>query len=193
MTGSTRRTITLPPQPEGRGPNGRPFCRWCGEEVSKGRRTFCSVQCVDEYRVRADPGYARALAYRRDQGVCALCGVDTVAIEQQLRDLRRCQKPDGTPYRWGETSPYDEFHTGLVRKGFDTSRSLWDLDHIIPVVEGGGECGLENLRTLCQPCHKQVTADLAARRAATRRPGRKPRRSRGRTVVQLGMEFGADE
>lgn len=40
----------------------------------------------------------------------------------------------------------------------------WDIDHIVPVVEGGGQCGLENLRTLCHPCHKQVTRELAARR-----------------------------
>lgn len=47
----------------------------------------------------------------------------------------------------------------------------WEADHIVPVVEGGGECGLENLRTLCQPCHRRETAKLAARRAAKRREG----------------------
>ncbi len=37
---------------------------------------------------------------------------------------------------------------------------LWDADHIIPVKEGGGLCGLENMRTLCIKCHKNVTALL---------------------------------
>jgi 5-methylcytosine-specific restriction endonuclease McrA len=31
------------------------------------------------------------------------------------------------------------------------------------VVEGGGECTLENMRTLCIPCHKRATADLRQR------------------------------
>ncbi len=41
----------------------------------------------------------------------------------------------------------------------------WQADHVVAVVEGGGLCGLENYRTLCTPCHKKATADLAARLA----------------------------
>jgi 5-methylcytosine-specific restriction endonuclease McrA len=33
------------------------------------------------------------------------------------------------------------------------------------VVEGGGECDLENIRTLCLKCHRAVTAQLRARRS----------------------------
>jgi hypothetical protein len=39
----------------------------------------------------------------------------------------------------------------------------WEADHIVPVVEGGGLCGLENYRTLCSVCHKKVTAALRKR------------------------------
>ena len=46
---------------------------------------------------------------------------------------------------------------------------LWQADHIVAVVEGGGECSLENLRTLCTACHKAETADLAARLANAKR------------------------
>jgi 5-methylcytosine-specific restriction endonuclease McrA len=58
---------------------------------------------------------------------------------------------------------------------FDPERSLWEADHIVPVVLGGGCCDLANLRTLCQRCHKLETRRLAAtrvelRRAAHRRP-----------------------
>jgi 5-methylcytosine-specific restriction enzyme A len=42
-------------------------------------------------------------------------------------------------------------------------KSLWDADHILPVVEGGGECDLDNIRTLCLRCHRVVTADLRER------------------------------
>jgi hypothetical protein len=37
------------------------------------------------------------------------------------------------------------------------------------VVEGGGECDLSNMRTLCQPCHKTVTRELHARLKLQRR------------------------
>jgi 5-methylcytosine-specific restriction endonuclease McrA len=33
------------------------------------------------------------------------------------------------------------------------------------VVEGGGECDLENIRTLCLKCHRAATAQLRAKRA----------------------------
>ena len=53
--------------------------------------------------------------------------------------------------------------------------NAWNADHIVPVFRGGGACGLENLRTLCTPCHADVTKQQAKERAAERwdgRPGR---------------------
>ena len=49
------------------------------------------------------------------------------------------------------------------------SRSAWQMDHATPVIEGGGMCGLEGLRTLCVPCHKRETKELAGRRAQQRK------------------------
>jgi 5-methylcytosine-specific restriction protein A len=56
----------------------------------------------------------------------------------------------------------------------DASRRWWEADHIVPVVEGGGQCGLEGYRTLCLPCHRKVTAALARRRAERRRMAKQP-------------------
>ena len=42
-------------------------------------------------------------------------------------------------------------------------RNLWDADHIVPVSEGGGECDLSNMRTLCLKCHHEATAALRGR------------------------------
>jgi hypothetical protein len=62
-----------------------------------------------------------------------------------------------------------------VPEGFpDISVAWWEADHIVPVVEGGGECGIDGYRTLCVPCHKTVTANLAARLAEKRRLARQP-------------------
>ncbi|HUW14746.1 MAG TPA: HNH endonuclease signature motif containing protein [Anaerolineae bacterium] len=44
--------------------------------------------------------------------------------------------------------------------------SSWHADHIVPVVDGGGACGLDNLRTLCWRCHRSETRKLRRRLAA---------------------------
>ena len=43
---------------------------------------------------------------------------------------------------------------------------------MVAVAEGGGECDLENYRTLCVPCHRQVTAELNERLRKNRRKAR---------------------
>ena len=40
---------------------------------------------------------------------------------------------------------------------------FWQGDHIIPVAEGGGESDINNYRTLCTPCHRDVTKQLHQR------------------------------
>lgn len=42
-------------------------------------------------------------------------------------------------------------------------KSLWQADHIVPVAEGGGQCGLANMRTLCLRCHREATKALMLR------------------------------
>lgn len=50
-----------------------------------------------------------------------------------------------------------------------------EIDHIIPVIEGGGCCGLINLRQLCRKCHGKESGALRrrlnhAKRCAEGRP-----------------------
>ncbi|MBV9769050.1 MAG: HNH endonuclease [Bryobacterales bacterium] len=137
-----------------KGPNGRNLCRWCSLEVPKGRHTFCSEWCVEEWRLRTDPGYLRDKVLERDRGVCALCGVDCLQTEQQLKRLRG-------------TGRLKAFLDWGLRAG--SRKSLWDADHIVAVVEGGGECDLENIRTLCLKCHRAATAELRKRRGNVRK------------------------
>lgn len=132
-----------------RGPNGRRLCRWCGVEVPKGRVSWCGDACVDEFVIRRGDGRAADRVFKRDKGVCALCGVDTEL-------LRRSKL-----HKFGSSESWDE----LAAAGYNRGQRLWNMDHVKPVVEGGGACGLDNLRTLCVPCHKRETAVLAARRA----------------------------
>lgn len=50
----------------------------------------------------------------------------------------------------------------------------WEMDHIVPVIEGGGLCGVDGYRTLCIPCHKKESAALAKRRAQARQDAKRP-------------------
>jgi 5-methylcytosine-specific restriction protein A len=134
-----------------KGANGRSLCRWCNLEVPKGRLTFCSDWCVDEWRLRTDPGYVRQKVLARDHGICAACGVDCPAAWRHLKRLRGLARAKMLA-DWG------------LRPG--SRKTLWDADHIVPVVEGGGECDLENIRTLCLKCHRGATAELQRRRKA---------------------------
>ena len=131
-----------------RAESGRPLCRWCKVETPKGRRTFCSDRCVHEWKLRTNPGYLREKVFERDKGVCAQCGADTLALRRDLRKLdyaarRRFLK------EW------------RLQEG--TRKSFWDADHIMPVAEGGGQCDLANMRTLCLLCHRNATSDLRTR------------------------------
>ena len=136
-----------------RGPNGRGVCRWCALEVPPRRYTFCSSFCVHEWKLRTQPGYLRDKVLERDRGLCSACGVDTIAAHRQLRRSRGARRQELLAH-WGLKAS--------VRK------SLWDADHIVPVSEGGGECDLLNIRTLCLRCHRLVTLELRRRRRAAR-------------------------
>lgn len=121
-----------------------PACRWCGAEVTGRRLTFCGDACVHEWKLRTDPAYLRSQVFARDRGVCALCGLDTEALRKDKRKL-------------------DYRARRQFEKDWGSRRSLWDADHIVPMAEGGGECGLANMRTLCLKCHRAVTAALRRR------------------------------
>lgn len=131
-------------------------CRQCSQEVKPPRRTFCSQACVDLWVVRTGSGMERFMR-KRDRGICALCGLDCQALKTRYKRL--LTKQERVAFK--------------VQHGIPASRSrrFWDIDHIVPVVEGGGSSGPDNLRTLCIPCHRGVTKALAGKRAAARKLG----------------------
>ena len=146
MNGTVRRVMKggyVRAQDLRNGPNGRSLCRWCGIEVPRGRRTFCSDWCVSEWRLRTDPGYLREQVFVRDKGVCAHCGLDTTAEWARIRRSRNAKR-SGALAEWGLR--------GMTRS------SLWDADHILPVSEGGGNA-------ICR-----ISGRCASGVIATRRP-----------------------
>jgi 5-methylcytosine-specific restriction endonuclease McrA len=148
VTAHRRPTIAFRDAPRG-------TCRWCGEAIryaagpkrgEPDRRRRWHPACARAY-LESDPREARRRVRRRDRGVCAACGTDTLALRRRIRGPGSTRK--------------------LRELGYRPRKSLWELDHVVPLIEGGGH-ELSNLQTLCTPCHKRKTAQEATARRAAR-------------------------
>jgi 5-methylcytosine-specific restriction endonuclease McrA len=97
--------------------------------------------------------------YKRDRGICALCGVDTEELSRRLH--KRIEGGDHATWfaRWDNI---------CRAHGYSAKVRFWAVDHIIPF-SAGGSCDMENLRTLCMPCHHRVTAEQGRSGAIDRR------------------------
>lgn len=153
-------------------------CTYCRGPVKKPRRYWCSDDCVHEWKVRTSGSYIRSCLLKRDRGVCQQCGRDCRTVQRQLR----CIRNDLLKAHWGGAAveanrlaaqfwalaatfnypkPKGNLLLAIVKQ---RPRTLWEAEHIIPVIEGGGCCGLDNLTTLCRTCHLKSTAALAKRK-----------------------------
>ena len=154
MTAHRRPEIQFTDAPRG-------TCRWCGQAIlheegphrgQRNRRRRWHPQCVATYN-ESDPREIRRRLRKRDRGRCAACGVDTLALKRSLKGR-------------GMTK-------ALRERGFVPRRSLWEVDHIVPLVDGGSH-EMANLQSLCTPCHKRKTAAEATERALRSKPTPSP-------------------
>jgi 5-methylcytosine-specific restriction protein A len=166
------RTLTARDFPLLRDEGGRPLCRWCGGPVKPPRRTLCCDACVHELSLRTSTSYLAYQVFLRDKGVCAICGQDTERPERVRRLIVEMHSWHrfsgyGTPgiFRKSEAVLHElwRWAFGATRFAGLPSQWRWEADHVVPVSEGGGGCGLENMRTLCLPCHGKETGRLRRR------------------------------
>ncbi len=159
---SARAESLYPKQKDG---HGHPICSCCQSPLVKadgsprnGNAKYCSEPCREEVYIRTNPSYARWKVQQRDQGVCSECGVDTKKVEKAWHR-----------YRFALTNMLPRFSSWIVpledacRYVKGRQEHFWEMDHIVPVSEGGGVCGLDNLRTLCHWCHGEATTNLRRR------------------------------
>jgi 5-methylcytosine-specific restriction protein A len=191
-----QRSFSIGPAPA---PKTCRWC-WLPVTCSK-RSTWCSKACVDEYNELRDcfnPTVLRNKVEARDHGVCALCHVDTEWLKAQIwpklpmapvinqgwgtgeQGLQVAAAARDAAAEWQDQIL--DFARRVAARGIlqnkfpwtfkaDRFKDFWEMDHILPVVEGGGCTGLENLRTLCLGCHRSVTADLKGRLARKPKKG----------------------
>lgn len=110
-------------------------CRGCGSEIPKGRTSWCSSKCWDTY----EPSRVIAAAKQRDNEICCVCGHDYKAAYAEW--YKQCFQ-SGIHHR-----------SSLARL---TRPKKIEYDHIVPFSEGGLTI-LENMRSLCDQCHKERT------------------------------------
>lgn len=86
-------------------------------------------------------------------------------VERVLADLRDPVKSSGHYVIWsGELMQGHPFYAAMCD---------WQADHIVEVTDGGTPY-LENIQTLCLPCHKAKTKASHGQRAAMRRAQKQP-------------------
>jgi len=151
-------------------------CPRCKRPRLDTKRGYWHPACVEEHLLATDQAHFRRRVEERDHGVCALCHLDTAALDQELRALRAHQETFEQA-RWGspeavQRRAFQNRVHGLLLTGWDRDAlengPLWEADHIVPRAEGGDDLGLDNRRTLCVPCHKTESAKLLARLADKR-------------------------
>ncbi len=68
----------------------------------------------------------------------------------------------------GTSGVFRRDHGVCAGCGVTTAPGTWHADHIVPLIDGGART-LDNLQTLCAPCHKAKTKREATERAGRRR------------------------
>lgn len=131
-------------------------CRFCLNPVAPPRKTFCSGECVHNWKIRNNSTYLRQHIYERDLGKCAECATDTRYLKIEYEDLvHRLRKVASNL----EKQP--EYVAWLLSRKMthkEAQKSFWHADHIIAVFQGGADGGMDNIQTLCVKCHKIRTA-----------------------------------
>lgn len=135
------------------------FCAWCNvTEITDRRRKYCNDQCQQSaffYMYPQTPG-AKAWRLIDIQGcACAGCGLDysQVFYERMERILEYNERQRKNHPTW-----FVDEKISYFRLGYNTG-TLWHVDHIRPMFNGGDGIGMLNLQVLCVPCHKKKTVE----------------------------------
>ena len=180
----------------------RKRCRECGKKIEGRRTKWCSQGCVDAYLIRSSPSMARRFVRARDQGICANCGLDTFRVRAEVKAATlavsaawresyrlKCPRVPVSHVRWSHRRwcPAALLDQGRlarqkVLKVYGMAqhwrrKSFWDQNHVVAVEDGGGECDIGNLQSLCLRCHADRSAYQRTRKA-NRKKGRATLRRR---------------
>jgi hypothetical protein len=143
-------------------------CAWCSSNLTQAQRiakaVYCSQDCAETGRLRRG-GWAssaiRSAMFALEAGVCQKCNINAHAFYEQIMALEPAERLNRyQSAKWRLPASNKAYH-GMLKD--PKEGDFWQVDHKVAVAEGGGNCGLENLRTLCVPCHREETEKLRVR------------------------------
>ena len=142
-------------------------CAWCAKPFFglKGSATYCSHSCAEEGRVRRGGMYSsskiREQLFALEHGKCTKCKIDAHALYCKIKALQPAERLNTLlKANWKLPKSRQSLDRLLMSP---QEHDFWQADHILAVSEGGGSTGLDNIRTLCTPCHQGETEKLAGR------------------------------
>ncbi|XP_060205006.1 uncharacterized protein LOC132632894 isoform X1 [Lycium barbarum] len=127
---------------------------------------FCSLNCSEEYHLRTNNRSIRNALFENERGICTNCQLDCHKLVERIRPLSFESREEYIVKVAPNLAKRKKLFRKLVRDPIDGN--AWHADHIVPVYKGGGECRIENMRTLCVACHADVTAAQHSERRLTR-------------------------
>jgi len=145
-------------------------CTWCGQPVGRGRSTWCSDQCVEAFKLRCDAQHQARVVEKRDRLICQACGRDIRAAMEDFKAAWHSERDKFSTagLSWNDSRPIREASNAReleLQQAHGWARGHWyEIDHVVPVCEGGGLCGPDGLRLICGACHAKATRELHGRR-----------------------------
>ncbi|XP_057831961.2 uncharacterized protein LOC131042656 isoform X2 [Cryptomeria japonica] len=127
---------------------------------------FCKISCFEEYRMRTSQQFLREELFNIEHGICTSCKLDCHKLVKRIQPLSVDQRREHILKAAPDFVKHERLLNKLVLEPIEGNS--WHADHIVPVYKGGGECKLENMRTLCVICHSKVTAEQQKDRRLTR-------------------------
>eukprot|EP00802_Teleaulax_amphioxeia_P027269 Tamp_28565.p2 GENE.Tamp_28565~~Tamp_28565.p2 ORF type:complete len:161 (+),score=10.69 Tamp_28565:208-690(+) len=103
-----------------------------------------------------------------------MCGLDCALLHELILVTPKAEREKRVLMEAEAFQHHPKLLSRLVRR--PRPGYLWHADHIQPVFDGGGLCGVDNIRTLCVCCHALITREQSRLRADRRRVKRDQQR-----------------
>uniref|UniRef100_A0A8C5DV95 Zinc finger, RAN-binding domain containing 3 n=1 Tax=Gouania willdenowi TaxID=441366 RepID=A0A8C5DV95_GOUWI len=147
-------------------PTGGGASDTCPAEGGAWDTAFCSHKCQEEFQLRSSHSYMRSRVLEAENGVCQHCGLNAHQLFLQVRDAPPTQRKELLENSWLAQLSLKQLNE-MIRSPVEGD--FWQVDHMVPVYGGGGQCSMENLQTLCSVCHRARTSQQATERSLQRK------------------------